>query len=69
MQNRIQSLAEVLSNIFVGFIISYLLVYFVLPLFGLPQHGGKSLLITLIFTAASIIRMYIIRRLFDRKSK
>lgn len=65
MQTRNQSLIEASINTFVGFLVSILLAYTVLPLYGMEQSLNYSLQITLIFTVASILRNYFIRRAFN----
>ena len=67
MQSRKNSLVEVVVNLIAGIIVSFLLTYFILPLFGLPQSVPKSFCITAIYTLTSMVRMYIIRRIFATK--
>ena len=65
MQTRKQSFIEANINTFAGFLISLLIAYTVLPLYGMEQSFNYSLQITLIFTIASIARNYLIRRYFN----
>ncbi len=65
MQTRRGSLIEVLMNIGTGFIVSYTLTLYLLPLYGFFINKSQSLTITMIFTVTSIIRSYLYRRLFN----
>jgi hypothetical protein len=47
----------------VAFVISILANFAVLPLFGQVKFG-QSVCITIIFTAISIVRTYLVRRVF-----
>lgn len=65
MQTKKASLWESLFNTFSGFFVSLLLAYYVFPLFGMPQSFENSFSIVVIFTVVSIVRNYVIRRLFN----
>lgn len=66
MQSRLESLIEQLLNIGSGFVVSLLLwSYVVVPLWGIQVSRQDNLAITALFTAASIIRGYVWRRLFN----
>ena len=62
MQTRTKSLIEQLANTVAGFIISIILVKFFFPEISL----AKNTYITLVFTVVSIVRGYVIRRIFNR---
>ena len=65
-QTKTKSMIEVCSNVGAGFVISYLLWLFLIPiLFDIDTNAGQSLEITMIFTAAAIARSYAVRRLFN----
>jgi len=67
-QSRLQSFVEANLNTFVGFGISMLAWEFLVkPLWGFSTSFLDNLGITLIFTALSIARGYLIRRYFNRK--
>jgi hypothetical protein len=66
MQTRRQSAIEAATNILVGYGIAVLLTATVLPLFGYPVNAPDALGISLVFTAASLARSYLIRRAFNR---
>ncbi len=65
-QTRTQSLIEANTNTFAGFIVSYILAYTVLPLYGVEQSAIVSLEITAIYTVVSSVRNYVTRRLFNK---
>lgn len=69
MQSKKQSLIESLTSTTIGIIIGIVLNLTILPIFGYPVSVVDSLWISLIFTAVSIIRSYIIRRWFNSKEK
>ena len=69
MQSKKQSLIETLTSVFVGWLIGVILNLTVLPLFDYNITVTDSLLVSLIFTAISVIRSYIIRRFFNSKEK
>lgn len=65
MQTRLQSLAETCINTAIGYGVSTLANWLVLPLFGYAVTIGDSMLIGVIFTFIAIIRGYFVRRLFN----
>ena len=65
MQRRSMSAIEVVTSTGVGFLVSLLLTFTVLPAFGYPVTASHAWGITAIYTSASIVRGYIIRRLFN----
>ena len=69
MQTKRQSLVETLTSVFVGWLIGVILNLTVLPLFYYNITVVDSLWVSLIFTAVSVIRSYVIRRFFNSKEK
>lgn len=68
-QSRRASAVEATTNIVVGFIVSYLVwVLIVVPLYHLPVSHTDNFIITCIFTVASWIRSYTLRRVFNRRT-
>ena len=65
MQSRLQSLIEAWLNVAIGFGVSLVANLIVLPLFGYPVTVGDAFGIGLVFTAISIVRSYLIRRMFN----
>jgi hypothetical protein len=65
-QSRRMSAVETVASTAIGFAISYVTSYTVLPLFGFDVTHGQNLAITAIFTVISLLRGYFVRRLFNR---
>ncbi|MFK5937714.1 MAG: hypothetical protein QM497_04865 [Sulfurimonas sp.] len=68
IQTKKQSFIEANINTFVGFLVSLVLAYYILPLWGFKQGIVASLEVTIIYTLVSIVRNYMIRRYFALKS-
>ena len=69
MQTKKQSLIETLTSVFVGWLIGVILNMLVLPIFDYDVSLTDGVLISIIFTAVSVIRSYVIRRWFNSKEK
>jgi hypothetical protein len=65
-QSRLSSLAETCTSIAIGFLVSLAINALVMPAFGHFISLGDNLGMTAIFTVASIVRGYWVRRRFDR---
>jgi hypothetical protein len=59
------SLVEATTNVVVGFGVAVLAQVAVFPLFGLDVSFTDNLFIGAIFTAISIARFYVLRRVFE----
>lgn len=69
MQSRMDSVMESVTNVVVGSAIYTVVNYFLLSLIlGIPISPAKSLFISLVFTAVSLVRSYVIRRAFNGRS-
>ena len=68
-QSRRLSLIETLAGVSIGFVVSVLASLVVYPAFGHSFTLGQNMAITVIFTALSIARGYLVRRLFNRINK
>ena len=68
-QSRKASLAESLVNVAVGFWVAVAAQLLVLPMFGLQVSATDNLAIATIFTIISIVRSYLLRRLFNWLSR
>ncbi len=68
MQSKLDSLSEAIFNTFIGFVIAFIsqLVFF--PIVGIEVTLAQNFILTVLFTLVSIIRGYIIRRYFNKKS-
>jgi uncharacterized membrane-anchored protein len=65
-QSRLHSTVEALTGTAVGFIVSVILGMIVYPLYGHAFSLGDNIQITMIFTVASVLRGYAVRRVFNR---
>jgi len=68
-QSRRASLIEALANTAVGFCVSLLATLTILPALGVEASVGQSVSMTLAFTGISIVRGYVLRRLFNRPNE
>jgi len=66
MQSKLDSLLESLTNITIGFTVATISNFIVLPMFGYDVTAGDSILIAIVFTIISLVRSYIIRRVFNK---
>ena len=69
MQSKRESMIETLTSVFVGWLIGVILNLTVLPLFDYNITVVDSLWVSLIFTAISVVRGYLIRRFFNSKER
>lgn len=68
-QSRLESALEISINIASGFIVSYLIWIFIVPIFW-PEHTSSlstAFSIVVLFTVSSVIRSYFWRRFFEKK--
>ena len=65
-QTRLGSWLEAWANIAVGFAINWTANMLVLPLFGFYVTAATAFHIGLIFTVISLVRSYVLRRVFNR---
>ncbi len=65
MQTRSLSAIETITSTAIGFLVSWALTLLVLPMFGYDVSISHSVGITAVYTAASIIRGYLVRRAFN----
>jgi hypothetical protein len=59
------SAVEAVTNVVVGFALAFLTQLLAFPLFGLQVSVTDNVLISVIFTAVSILRSFMLRRLFE----
>lgn len=65
-QSKAGSFVEALANLGFGFLFSMAIWHFIVaPVFGLPQDAETNFWITMIYTVASIVRSYSIRRFVE----
>jgi len=67
MQSKKYSLIESITNTFIGFIISLMIQLAIYPIMNIPVKFHQNIIITFVFTGASILRGYLIRRYFNHK--
>ena len=64
-QSRLMSLVEAVTNVVVGYGLAVWVQLLVFPLFGLETTLRQSLGIGAIFTLVSLVRGYLLRRVFE----
>ncbi len=64
-QSRLMSLVESIANVAVGYGVAIATQLMIFPWFGLPARLDDALAIGAIFTAVSILRSFVLRRLFE----
>lgn len=67
MQSRLSSFVEACIGTAIGFAISVSLSMVIYPAFGHAFTLTQNVAITAIFTAASIVRSYVVRRWFNAR--
>ena len=65
-QSRFMSFVEATTNVVVGYVLAVVTQLIAFPLFGLEVGIAANLVIGLLFTAVSLTRTYLLRRLFER---
>ena len=65
MQRKKISLVEAITNTLAGLLVSFTIQLIIYPVMGIPVKLHQNVIITLVFTAASIARGYFIRRIFN----
>jgi hypothetical protein len=68
MQSKKHSILESITNVAVGFIITLVCSPFIYELCGMKYTWSQLGSVTVIFTLLSIVRSYIIRRFFNKKT-
>jgi len=66
MQSKRNSAFEAATNVTIGYLVSVLANVLILPLFGYNVTIGDSFAIGLAFTIVSLVRSYVLRRIFNR---
>jgi hypothetical protein len=64
-QSRLMSLVEAVANVAIGLLVAVATQIAVFPLFGLHASLLQNLQLALVFTGVSIVRSYLLRRLFE----
>jgi len=63
-QSRLMSLIEAITNVIVGYGVAVMTQILVFPMFGLEAALGEHMAIGVAFVGVSMIRSYLLRRLF-----
>ena len=66
MQSRLLSAVEAGTNVLISYLVSVAANIIVLPMFGYDVTIFDSFAIGLAFTAISLVRSYVLRRVFNR---
>ena len=65
MQSRRVSFIEAVTNVVAGIILAWAVTFVIFPWFDYHATWDKALGISLIFTVVSLLRSYLLRRLFN----
>ena len=66
MQLKRHSLLESIVNVAVGYFVALLSQIIIFPIFGMKVSLRDNVLIGVFFTVISIVRSYLLRRLFNK---
>ena len=66
-QSRVIALVEAATNVVVGYVMVIVMQIVVFPLFGIEMGIAEHMRIGLIFLGISLVRGYLLRRLFERQ--
>ena len=66
MQTKKLSFIESLIQTFIGLSVSFIIQLIIYPVMDIEVSYKQNIIITLVFTIASIIRGYFVRRFFNR---
>jgi hypothetical protein len=64
-QSRLMSLVEAVANVVVRLLVAVATQIVVFPMLGLQASLGQNVRLALVFTAVSIGRNFLLRRLFE----
>lgn len=64
-QTRAMSLVEAATNVLVGYAVAVAACIVVFPLFGISVSMGDNLAIAAVFSVISIVRSFLLRRVFE----
>jgi len=69
MQSKRNSLIESVTNTIIGLVTSFLIQLIIYPILDIPVSLSQNVAITSVFFVASILRGYLVRRIFNSKEK
>lgn len=64
-QSRLMSLVEAITNVIVGYGVAVVTQILIFPIFGLQTTLGQNFAMGGIFTGVSLVRSYLLRRVFE----
>lgn len=65
-QSRAGSAVEATANVAIGFLLAFVLQGLLYPVVGIATTPQTNLLIAAVFTLVSVIRSYLVRRVFEQ---
>jgi hypothetical protein len=68
-QSRRHSIIESITQTVIGLLTSFIIQVILYPLMGIPVTFKQNIIITAVFFVVSIIRGYVVRRIFNNKIK
>lgn len=69
MQTKTQSLFEIVVNYAIGFAVALAVQMLLMRIYNVPMSASRDVAITVVFTAVSIVRSYLVRRFFNRRHR
>ena len=66
MQNKKLSLIETIAQTLIGLATSILIQLVLYPIMNIPVTFNQNVIITLVFFVVSIVRGYVVRRIFNK---
>ncbi len=69
MQTKTHSLLESIANVIFGYLIALTTAWIVFPWFGVETSMQDNIGITACFTTVTLIRSYLIRRFFNKRTE
>ena len=65
-QKKKHSLIETISGTVIGLVTSFIIQLFLYPILDIPVRLEQNIIITIVFFVVSILRGYLVRRLFNK---
>lgn len=65
-QSRRMSFFESITNVVIGYLLSLITQVVVFPIFQIEVSLADNMAISVIFTVVSLVRSYVLRRVFER---
>jgi hypothetical protein len=69
MQSKKHSIYESLTNVIVGLLMSFFTQIVLYPILDIKVSLNQNVIITAVFFVISFVRGYVIRRIFNNKTK